>query len=155
MINYFTIRIRLLVAILAATLPLSVAKADGNDKVKSNSQGWYVGIKGGVPFGFSTFSSFGHDKTRLGWAAGIYGGYRFNPIFSAELSAKYGKMSLSAQDCCVEQNYWLGSNGVLYKASVLGMDSWEYSNLKKPYHPGRIWCQCECQSLGIIRKHSQ
>ena len=66
MINYFTIRIRLLVAILAATLPLSVAKADGNDKVKSNSQGWYVGIKGGVPFGFSTFSSFGHDKTRLG-----------------------------------------------------------------------------------------
>ena len=68
MINYFTIRIRLLVAILAATLPLSVAKADGNDKVKSNSQGWYVGIKGGVPFGFSTFSSFGHDKTRLGWA---------------------------------------------------------------------------------------
>ena len=107
MINYFTIRIRLLVAILAATLPLSVAKADGNDKVKSNSQGWYVGIKGGVPFGFSTFSSFGHDKTRLGWAAGIYGGYRFNPIFSAELSAKYGKMSLSAHDCCVEQNYWL------------------------------------------------
>ena len=89
MINYFTIRIRLLVAILAATLPLSVAKADGNDKVKSNSQGWYVGIKGGVPFGFSTFSSFGHDKTRLGWAAGIYGGYRFNPIFSAELSAKW------------------------------------------------------------------
>ena len=53
MINYFTIRIRLLVAILAATLPLSVAKADGNDKVKSNSQGWYVGIKGGVPFSAS------------------------------------------------------------------------------------------------------
>ena len=58
MINYFTIRIRLLVAILAATLPLSVAKADGNDKVKSNSHGWDVGMKGGVPVGFYTFSSF-------------------------------------------------------------------------------------------------
>ena len=35
---------------------------------------WYVGVEGGIPFGFSTFSSFGHDKTRLGWAAGLYGG---------------------------------------------------------------------------------
>ena len=26
-----------------------------------------------APFGFSTFSSFGHDKTHLGWAAGLYG----------------------------------------------------------------------------------
>ena len=51
-----------------------------------------------MPFGFSTFSSFGHDKTHLGWAAGLYGGYRFNSIFSAELSAKYGEMNLSAQD---------------------------------------------------------
>ena len=150
MINYFTIRIRLLVAILAATLPLSVAKADGNDKVKSNSQGWYVGIKGGVPFGFSTFSSFGHDKTRLGWAAGIYGGYRFNPIFSAELSAKYGKMSLSAHDCCVEQNYWLGSNGVLYKSGVLGMDSWEYSNLKSHVTLGEYGASVNVNLLGLF-----
>ena len=39
-----------------------------------------------------------------------------------ELSAKYGEMNLSAQDCCVERNYWLGSDGVLYKAGVLGME---------------------------------
>ena len=99
MINYLTTKNRLLVAILAFILPFSFARAEVKEDGKTGSQGWYVGIEGGMPFGFSTFSSFGHDKTHLGWAAGLYGGYRFNSIFSAELSAKYGEMSLSAQDC--------------------------------------------------------
>lgn len=150
MANYFTKRIRLLAAVLAAILPLSVAKAEGKDEVKPSSQGWYVGIEGGVPFGFSTFSSFGHDKTRLGWAAGIYGGYRFNPIFSAELSAKYGKMNLSAQDCCAERNYWLGSDGKLYKAAVLSMDSWEYSNLKSHITMGQYGARVNVNLLGLF-----
>ena len=101
MINYLTTKNRLLVAMLAFILPFSFAKAEVKEDGKTISQGWYVGIEGGMPFGFSTFSSFGHDKTHLGWAAGLYGGYRFNSIFSAELSAKYGEMNLSAQDCCI------------------------------------------------------
>lgn len=52
---------------------------------------WYGGIEGGVPFGVSTFSSFGADKTRAGYNIGVFGGYRFNPVLSAELSAKWGK----------------------------------------------------------------
>ena len=136
MINYLTTKNRLLVAILAFILPFSFARAEVKEDGKTISQGWYVGIESGMPFGFSTFSSFGHDKTHLGWAAGLYGGYRFNSIFSAELSAKYGEMNLSAQDCCVERNYWLGSDGVLYKAGVLGMDSWEYANLKSHVRMG-------------------
>ena len=118
MINYLTTKNRLLVAALAFILPFSFAKAEVKEDGKTGQQGWYVGIEGGMPFGFSTFSSFGHDKTHLGWAAGLYGGYRFNSIFSAELSAKYGEMNLSAQDCCVERNYWLGSDGMLYNAQV-------------------------------------
>lgn len=105
-----------------------------------------------MPFGFSTFSSFGHDKTHLGWAAGLYGGYRFNSIFSAELSAKYGEMNLSAQDCCVERNYWLGSDGVLYKAGVLGMDSWEYANLKSHVRMGRYGARVNVHLLGLFHK---
>lgn len=89
MINYLTTKNRLLVAILAFILPFSFARAEVKEDGKTISQGWYVGIEGGMPFGFSTFSSFGHGKTHLGWAAGLYGGYRFNSIFSAELSAKY------------------------------------------------------------------
>ena len=152
MANYLTIRIRLLIAILASVLPLSTMKAEEGKDVLAPSQGWYVGIEGGMPFGFSTFSSFGHDKTHLGWAAGLYGGYRFNSIFSAELSAKYGEMNLSAQDCCVERNYWLGSDGVLYNAGVLGMDSWEYANLKSHVRMGWYGARVNVNLLGLFHK---
>ena len=152
MANYLTIRIRLLIAILASVFPLSTMKAEEGKDVLIPSQGWYVGIEGGMPFGFSTFSSFGHDKTHLGWAAGLYGGYRFNSIFSAELSAKYGEMNLSAQDCCVERNYWLGSDGVLYKAGVLGMDSWEYANLKSHVRMGWYGARVNVNLLGLFHK---
>ena len=150
MANYLTTKNRLLVAILAFILPFSFAKAEVKGDEKNSSQGWYVGIEGGMPFGFSTFSSFGYDKTRLGWAAGLYGGYRFNSIFSAELSAKYGEMNLSAQDCCVERNYWLGSDGVLYKAGVLGMDSWEYANLKSHVRMGQYGARVNINLLGLF-----
>ena len=152
MANYLTIRIRLLIAILASVFPLSTMKAEEGKDVLAPSQGWYVGIEGGMPFGFSTFSSFGYDKTHLGWAAGLYGGYRFNSIFSAELSAKYGEMNLSAQDCCVERNYWLGSDGVLYKAGVLGMDSWEYANLKSHVRMGWYGARVNINLLGLFHK---
>ena len=152
MANYLTIRIRLLIAILASVLPLSTMKAEEGKDVLAPSQGWYVGIEGGMPFGFSTFSSFGHDKTHPGWAAGLYGGYRFNSIFSAELSAKYGEMNLSAQDCCVERNYWLGSDGVRYKAGVLGMDSWEYANLKSHVRMGWYGARVNVHLLGLFHQ---
>lgn len=152
MANYLTIRIRLLIAILASVFPLSTMKAEEGKDVLAPLQGWYVGIEGGMPFGFSTFSSFGHDKTHLGWAAGLYGGYRFNSIFSAELSAKYGEMNLSAQDCCVERNYWLGSDGVLYKAGVLGMDSWEYANLKSHVRMGQYGARVNVNLLGLFHQ---
>ena len=150
--NDLTTRNRLLVAMLAFILPFSFAKAEVKEDGKTISQGWYVGIEGGMPFGFSTFSSFGHDKTHLGWAAGLYGGYRFNSIFSAELSARYGEVNLSAQDCCVERNYWLGSDGMLYKASVLGMDSWEYANLKSHVRMGWYGARVNVHLLGLFHK---
>ena len=152
MINYLTTKNRLLVAMLAFILPFSFAKAEVKEDGKATSHGWYVGVEGGMPFGFSTFSSFGHDKTHLGWAAGLYGGYRFNSIFSAELSAKYGEMNLSAQDCCVERNYWLGSDGVLYKAGVLGMDSWEYANLKSHVRMGQYGARVNVHLLGLFHQ---
>lgn len=152
MANYLTIRIRLLIAILASVFPLSTMKAEEGKDVLVPSQGWYIGVEGGMPFGFSTFSSFGHDKTHPGWAANLYGGYRFNSIFSAELSAKYGEMNLSAQDCCVERNYWLGSDGVLYNAGVLGMDSWEYTNLKSHVRMGRYGARVNVNLLGLFHQ---
>ena len=150
--NYLIGKERLLVAALAFILPFSFAKAEVKEDGKTGQQGWYIGVEGGMPFGFSTFSSFGHDKTHLCWAAGLYGGYRFNSIFSAELSAKYGEMNLSAQDCCVERNYWLGSDGVLYKAGVLGMDSWEYANLKSHVRMGWYGARVNINLLGLFHQ---
>lgn len=152
MVNHLTTKNRLLVAMLAFILPFAFVKAEVKEDGKTISQGWYVGVEGGMPFGFSTFSSFGHDKTHLGWAAGLYGGYRFNPIFSAELSAKYGEVNMSAQDCCVERNYWLGSDGVRYKAGVLGMDSWEYANLKSRVRMGWYGARVNVNLLGLFHK---
>lgn len=149
--NRSTTQIRLLVAVLVSILSFSFAKAEASDSNLPDSKGWYLGVDGGLPFGLSTFSSFGHDKTHLGWAAGIYGGYRFNPIFSAELSARYGEVNLSAQDCCVERNYWLGSDGILYKASVLGMDSWEYAQLKSHVRMGWYGARVHLNLLGLLR----
>ena len=147
--NRSTTQIRLLVAVLVSIL--SFSKAEASNRNLPDSKGWYLGVDGGLPFGLSTFSSFGHDKTHMGWAAGIYGGYRFNPIFSAELSARYGEVNLSAQDCCVERNYWLGSDGMLYKASVLGMDSWEYAQLKSHVRMGWYGARVHVNLLGLLR----
>lgn len=152
MVNHLTTKNRLLVAMLAFILPFAFARAEVKEDGKTISQGWYVGIEGGMPFGFSTFSSFGHDKTHLGWAAGLYGGYRFNSIFSAELSAKYGEVNMSAQDCCVERNYWLGSDGVRYNVGVLGMDSWEYANLKSHVRMGWYGARVNVNLLGLFHK---
>lgn len=152
MVNHLTTKNRLQVAMLAFILPFAFVKAEVKEDGKTISQGWYVGVEGGMPFGFSTFSSFGHDKTHLGWAAGLYGGYRFNSIFSAELSAKYGEVNMSAQDCCVERNYWLGSDGVRYKAGVLGMDSWEYADLKSHVRMGRYGARVNVNLLGLFHK---
>lgn len=151
MMNRSTTQIRLLVAVLVSILSFSFAKAEASDSNLPDSKGWYLGMDGGLPFGLSTFSSFGHDKTHLGWAAGIYGGYRFTPIFSAELSARYGEVNLSAQDCCVERNYWLGSDGILYKAGVLGMDSWEYAQLKSHVRMGWYGARVHVNLLGLLR----
>ena len=151
MMNRSTTQIRLLVTVLVSILSFSFAKAEASNRNLPDSKGWYLGVDGGLPFGLSTFSSFGHDKTHMGWAAGIYGGYRFNPIFSAELSARYGEVNLSAQDCCVERNYWLGSDGMLYKASVLGMDSWEYAQLKSHVRMGWYGARGHVNLLGLLR----
>ncbi len=91
--------------------------------------GWYAGAEGGMPLGFSTFSSFGHDAFRPGFNAGIFGGYRFNPIFSAELRLKWGWTSMSARDCCAKSDYWLGSDGAQYYAPVLDIPSLHFSDI--------------------------
>ncbi len=123
--NHLTIKSRVLAAALATLLSLPVAKAEVNGRLSPDPRGWYVGLQGGMPFGVSTFSSFGYDKTRPGWVAGLYGGYRFNNILSAELAAKYGWMSLYEQNCCAGRGYRLGSDSTREPASARRVETRE------------------------------
>ena len=69
--------------LLFATLLPPTAAAQGRTLDAEDVEGWYGGVLGGFPFGFSnTSTSFGADQTRFGWTAVLYGGYRFNPVLS-------------------------------------------------------------------------
>lgn len=102
-----------------------------------------------MPFGFSTFSSFGHDKTRLGWDAGFTAA--IVSTTSGRLSYRQiRRMNLAAQDCCAERNYWLGSDGTIYKASVLGMDCWEYTQLKSQVRMAQLGARVNINLLALF-----
>ncbi len=139
-------------ALLALALPAAVAQEQTESKPTATEKGWFVGVQGGVPFGVSTFSSFGADKTRAGWSAGLYGGYRFNPVLSLEATAKWGQINLSAQDCCVGHNLWLGEDGVRYYAPVLDMNGWGYENLKSDVFTQHYGLQLNVNILGFFGK---
>ena len=111
---------------------------------------WYGGIEGGIPFGFSTFSSFGTDKVRAGYAFGLFGGYRFTPVLSAELTLKWGKASLSARECCAASDYWLGANGVTYHSAAPGVDGYDYSELKSDVSLQQYGVRLNVNLLGLF-----
>lgn len=129
--------------------------AAATHEVGSIEPTWYVGVQGGVPFGVSTFSSFGADKTRAGFTGGLYGGYRFNPLLSAEVSMKWGKTALSAQDCCIEKGYWLGADGNRYNAPVAGMNGWGYGDLKSSVSLQQYGVQLNVNLLGLFERTKQ
>lgn len=111
---------------------------------------WYIGIQGGVPFGISTFSSFGAGKTRAGYDFGLYGGYRFNPVLSLEAQAAWGRLNQSTQDCCAP--YWLGSDMRRYEAPVAGLEGWHYAGLKSRVATQRYGLQLNMNLLGFFAR---
>lgn len=121
----------------------------------SSVPGWYGGVEAGVPFALSTFSSFGADKTRAGYAAGVFGGYRFNPVLSAEISMKWGKTTLSARECCLASGYWLGGDGRNYLAPVAGMDGHWYNDLKSGVFLQRYGARLNVNLPGLFERTKQ
>ena len=109
---------------------------------------WYAGIQAGMSFGTSAMSSFGADRTTPGWSAGIYGGYRFNPVLSLELQAAWGQLSMNRRDCCPD--YWMGADGNRYEAAVAGMDGWYMSALQSHTFIQRYAAQLNVNLLGLF-----
>ncbi len=137
--------------VLALALLPATAQKDGmHEKPTATAKGWFVGVQGGMPFGVSTFSSFGADKVRTGYSAGLYGGYRFSPVLSLEATAKWGEASLSAKACCTDHHLWLGADGVRYNAPVLGMGGWGYDDLKSRVFMQHYGVQLNVNVLGFF-----
>ena len=117
-------------------------------KEKGQRRGWYAGVSAGMPFGTSAMSSFGADRTTPGWNAGIYGGYRFNPILSLELQAAWGQLTMNRRGCCPD--YWMGADGNRYEAAVAGMDGWYMSALQSRTFVQRYAAQLNVNLLGFF-----
>lgn len=52
------------------------------------------------------------------------------PLLSLEVSARMGKLGMSATDCCILSGYWLGQDGRHYHVPALGLEGWNYGDLK-------------------------
>ncbi len=158
-VKFVEMNIKILSILLLSQLTFlsAIAQEQVEAKPTATEIGWYVGVQGGMPFGVSTFSSFGADKTRIGYSAGLYGGYRFNPVLSLEATAKWGEINLSAKDCCIDRHLWLGSDGVRYNAPVLDMNGWGYDNLKSNVFMQQYGLQLNVNVLGFFNatKHGR
>ncbi len=131
-------------------LALPLMAQDTEHTTHSGTPAWYVGLQGGVPFGVSTFSAFGHDQVHGGFVGGIYGGYRFHPVVSLEAFAKWGTMALTAQACCVDNHLWLGTDGIRYNVPVLDMEGWNYSDLHSQVFMQQYGLQVNINLLGCF-----
>jgi len=111
---------------------------------------WYIGIKGGLPFGVCTFSSFAENKTRLGYDIGIYGGYNINSIFSVETFLMHGQIDMSSRG---GNDYWLGQDGAFYYTPVSEMEGSLYSKLRSTATITRIGFQGNMDFLHFLSKN--
>ena len=110
---------------------------------------WYIGIKGGIPFGICTFSSFGENKTRAGYDMGVYGGYKINTTFSVEASLMHGQTDMSHRG---GDDYWLDQDGIFYYVPVYGMEGSLYSKLHSTATMTRLAVQCNIEFMQFLSK---
>lgn len=61
----------LLLTLLIAIFSSAVVMAQEVKPEKDFARGWYIGAQAGMPMAEADFSSFGADKFRPGWSAGI------------------------------------------------------------------------------------
>ena len=141
-----------LVILLTLVLSAPIVSAQEEKPVqKDYTRGWYVGAQAGMPMAEADFSSFGADKFRPGWTAGVHAGYRFTPVWSLELSASWGQTFLAAQSCCYERNYFLGADHNRYRYTIPeGLGGWNYNDLKSHTFVQRYGLQVNMNVLGFF-----
>lgn len=140
-------RQRVTVALLISFLSVSIfAKADEHP----SRRGWYVGVEAGIPFSAASFSSFAPGGPYSGWTTGLLAGYNFNDFFGLEADLGLGRSSLAARQGCIDNNYYLGADDILYYSAPLGMDSWSVADLKTRMDYQRLGISASVNLLGFI-----
>ena len=148
-------KISMLGVTLFVSSPLFAQGSDALAKPeKDYTRGWYIGAQAGMPMAESDFSSFGADKFRPGWSAGIHAGYRFTPVWSLEMTANWGQQFLAEQDCCFERGYFLGSDHNRYHPDLIpaGIQGWYYKDLKSRTFVQRYGLQVNMNVLGFFNR---
>ena len=110
-------------------------------------QPWYVGVQGGTAFGQCTMRSITEHQVHWGAQGGVFGGYRFNGLFSLEAAVQYGMQSQYALDCCP---YWLSESMNRYFAPVTSKNGWYYSDLEGKTQWGKLSLQTNFDLVGLF-----
>lgn len=141
-----------LFAVMFTAMPLA---AQNNSTGRDYGKGWYVGAQAGMPMAEGDFSSFGADKFRPGWSAGIHGGYRLTRVWSLEMTANWGQQFLAEQECCSDRGYFLGTDHNRYRIGYTlseGMQGWYYKDLKSRTFVQRYGLQVNMNILGFFNR---
>lgn len=127
--------------------------AQSKDSLRFNQERVFLGARVGLSAAEADFSSFGADKFRPGWGAGINVGYRFTDVWSLELVATWGQVFLAEQDCCLSRHYFLGSDINRYHPDLIpeGLGGQYYADLKSRTFAQRYGLQVNMNILGFFK----
>ena len=145
-----TISVSLMVLVLF--LGAITAKAQETTSDRSISDNIYLGVQTGMPMSVADFSSFGTDKFRPGWTAGLFGGYRYDSMWSVELTASWGRLFMAERDCCFDRDYFLGIDGNRYKSVPEGMEGQYYKDLESKIFVQRYGVQVNVNLLDLFAR---
>lgn len=73
---------------------------------------WSVGLNVGIPFFWGDMLSMSADKTYVGFAVGVQGGYRISDLLAVSLSVDYARGKLGARDYA--EDYLLAPDGMTW-----------------------------------------
>ena len=135
---------------LPGSLRAQQVAATDSPKDSTATAGWYVGLHTGMPMSTANFSSFGADQFRPGWAAGLAGGYRFNALWSLEVSATWGQQLMAERSCCLPKDYFLGTDGDRYKYVPADLAGYYYKELKSRVFVQRYGVQGNMNVLALF-----
>lgn len=73
---------------------------------------WTAGLNVGIPFFWGDMLSMSADKSYIGYAVGVQGGYRFSELLAVSLSVDYARGKLGARGYA--EDYLLAPDGVTW-----------------------------------------